>query len=177
MNGERPYLLGLVTLFELDLFIGMKRQAIVAVAGRINKFQPDISHNSLLGSYTTPSFKRVGHDCAAAFDLRPLIGSSCRMGFDIIRFAPLDIGSSSICPPARYVRCKMLVSVSNAPIILFFESIGGNDRIGVFPFPKLFYEAVFLCQILYIEERLSLVHCNNVFDIVQPLKYERSPRL
>ena len=64
------------------------------------------------------------------------------MRFDLIGFAEHDINPATVCSPAGYSRCVMLICVGDAPVMLFFEGIVSGAGIRISSFPELLYKVL-----------------------------------
>ena len=92
------------------------------------------------------------------------------MRVDIVRLAERDIHVAAIRLPARLAGGKMLVRVSDAPVMLFAEFVLGRIRIRIAALPERFDERVALLVVAQALEGLQFLIRDDPVDIlVHPL--------
>src|SRR5262245_47776973 len=117
-----------------------------------------------------PQFPRICRSRASTLPHRPVVRAACGMRFNFIRRPPKDIDVPSIGFPSRYARSKMLVGVSNPPIVFFFEGIFRRVGIGIPNLPKVLDKLVALLVRPEFEKRLPLGRRNDVGCVLlQPI--------
>ena len=70
-----------------------------------------------------PGFEGESTGVSPSLVHRPLVVAAGRVAFNLIGRAPYDVNATAIRLPTRHARRELLVSLSNASIMLFAELI------------------------------------------------------
>ncbi len=87
----------------------------------------------------------------------------------LVRRAKDDINASAIGLPTGNPRCEVIVSVLNAPVVLFLELVFDRVRSGIAPQPELFDELLaLLVGLQAFESRALFIRDDVRYVFVQP---------
>jgi hypothetical protein len=74
------------------------------------------------------------------------MGASRCVGLDLCRGAVDDVDTAAVSPPPCITSTKLLIGISDSPIVLDFILVLDCPRLGISPKPELLDEAFFLLQ-------------------------------
>src|SRR5215471_7860939 len=92
------------------------------------------------------------------------------MRIHFVRRSPDDVNAPTIRSPTRNARSKVLVGISDAPVMLFLKVVFWQVWIAATPQPKLLNELLALFASAQLQKRGSLFRRDDVHHVfLQPL--------